>query len=177
MLTEYTGAARSPVDLLLSLALGPSRASLSSSSASSPRGPQRRCDRSGGSPGCSCSCACSQPRGSCHNRSRDLLLDPALENPISPPLPLPSSLFHKTPSLFHNTKTVGLEGRFFTASTRIHQGLVHQRWSLALLFLSPLPSSSTASSVPTSPTRGRKPTASRPLTPAQLRPSTTLPGR
>lgn len=55
-----------------------------------------------------------------------------------PSLPLSSSLFHhKTPSLFHNTKTLGLEGRFFTASTHIHQGLVHQR-SLALLFLSPL---------------------------------------
>lgn len=98
MLTEYTGAARPRWTCCCPLPWDPAAPRRRPPRRPPLRGPQRRCDRSGGSPGCSCSCSCSQPRGSCHNRSRDLLLDPALENPIpTPPLPLPSSLFLSLP--------------------------------------------------------------------------------
>lgn len=88
------------------------------------------------------------------------------------PLPLPSFL-----SLPLSSTTPKLWGWKEDSSLRVLAST--KDWFIKDLwpFSSSLPSSSTTSSVPTLPTRGRKSTASRPSTPTQLRRSTNLPGR
>lgn len=96
------------------------------------------------------------------------------------PLPLPSflSLLLSSTTRPHlSSTTPKLWGWKEDSSLRVLAST--KDWFIKGLwpFCSSLPSSSTTSSVPTLPTRGRKSTASRPSTPKQLRRSTNLPGR
>lgn len=175
MLTEYTGAARPPVDLLLSLGTQPRLAVVLlgvlpcvglNGDAIIPAGPP-----------VALALALALSRAgpgtieAAIYYSILLLKIPYLPL-LSLFLPLSSTKPHlssTTPKLWGWKEDSSLQVLASTKDWFIKGGL----WP----FCSSHPSSSTTSSVPTSPTRGRKLTASRPSTPAQLRPSTTLPGR